>query len=100
MIERPLLTTDELKSMPKGEFIVMKTGNHPIKTHLKLYFKWGIKFDKQLILQERGNNKVEYASKSDLIDGIFKKYHVNDVLDNIEMDRKWLNTQWNSEDNF
>lgn len=98
MIERPLLTTDELKSMPKGEFIVMKTGNHPIKTHLKLYFKWGIKFDKQLILQERGNNKVEYASKSDLIDGIFKKYHVNDVLDN--MDRKWLNTQWNSEDNF
>lgn len=26
MIERALMTTDELKSMPKGHFIVMKTG--------------------------------------------------------------------------
>lgn len=28
MIERPLLTPDELKSLPKGDFIVMKTGVH------------------------------------------------------------------------
>lgn len=26
MMERPLMTPDELKSMPKGQFIVMKTG--------------------------------------------------------------------------
>lgn len=26
MIERPLMTPDELKSMPKGQFVVMKTG--------------------------------------------------------------------------
>ncbi len=29
MIERPLMTPDELKSMPKGSFIVAKTGVHP-----------------------------------------------------------------------
>lgn len=28
MIERPLMTPDELKSIPKGHFIVMKTGTH------------------------------------------------------------------------
>lgn len=28
MMERALLTPDELKSLPKGTFIVMKTGTH------------------------------------------------------------------------
>ena len=35
MIERPLMTPDELKSMPKGQFIVMKTGAYPMKVKLK-----------------------------------------------------------------
>lgn len=30
MMERPLLTPDELKSLPKGDFVVMKTGVHPM----------------------------------------------------------------------
>ena len=36
MIERPLLTAEELKSMPKGQFVVMKTGVHPMRVKLKL----------------------------------------------------------------
>ena len=36
MIGRPLMTVDELKSMPKGQFIVMKTGAHPMISPLKL----------------------------------------------------------------
>ena len=40
MIQRPLMTTDELKSMPKGKFILMKTGKNPMKTQLKLYKRW------------------------------------------------------------
>lgn len=35
MIDRPLMTVDELKSMPKGHFVVMKTGCYPMKTRLK-----------------------------------------------------------------
>ena len=46
MIERALMTPDELKSMPKGQFIVMKTGHNPMKVKLKLFFKWGIQFEK------------------------------------------------------
>lgn len=47
MIERPLLTPDELKSMPKGQFVVMKTGVHPMRVKLKLFFDWGIEFDEE-----------------------------------------------------
>ena len=49
MIERPLLTADELKTLPKGRFVVMKTGYHPMQVNLKLFFKWGITFDLSLI---------------------------------------------------
>ena len=41
MIERPLMTPDELKSIPKGHFIVMKTGTHPMRTRLRLFLEWG-----------------------------------------------------------
>ena len=45
MMERPLMTPDELKSIPKGEFVVMKTGTHPMRTRLRLFLDWGITFD-------------------------------------------------------
>lgn len=76
MIERPLLTPDELKSLPKGEFIVMKTGVHPMRVHLKLFFKWGIEFDKEhpYTVPENGNREVQYASKGEILEGIAQKY--------------------------
>lgn len=55
MIERPLMTPDELKSMPKGQFVVMKTGAYPMKVRLKLYFKWGITFHEEYSVEEKGN---------------------------------------------
>ena len=67
MMGRPLMTVDELKSMPKGQFIVMKTGTHPMISKLKLYFKWGIKFGKPFILDDRGARRVEYASRDALM---------------------------------
>src|SRR5699024_10812396 len=76
MIERPLMTPDELKSMPKGQFVVMKTGFYPMKVKLKLFFKWGIQFDEKnpYAVADQGNRKVEYASKKDIMDDIVKKY--------------------------
>lgn len=75
MIERPLMTADELKSMPKGQFVVMKTGFHPMKVKLKLYFDWGIQFDGEYAVQENGNRKVAYAEKNELLQAIILKYH-------------------------
>lgn len=77
MMERPLLTSDELKSLPKGDFVVMKTGVHPMKVHLKLFFKWGIVFDEKhpYSVPEHGNRNVQYAEKKEIQDGIMMKYH-------------------------
>ncbi len=48
MIERPLMTPDELKSMPKRQFVIMKTGFYPMKVRLKLFFKWGFGLTKSI----------------------------------------------------
>ena len=83
MVERALMTPDELKSLPKGDFIVMKTGVHPMRVHLKLFFKWGIEFDADnpYIVPENGNRKVEYAEKQEIQNGIMQKYHPESVFD-------------------
>ena len=83
MMERPLLTPDELKSLPKGDFVVMKTGVHPMRVHLKLFFKWGIEFDKDhpYTVAENGNRRVQYANKAELMDGIVRKYHPEALLE-------------------
>ena len=64
MTERPLMTADELKSMKKGNFIVMKTGTHPFISKLKLFFKWGIDFDTgKYEVEDKGTRKVHYTNK-------------------------------------
>lgn len=76
------MTSDELKSMQKGQFLVMKTGCHPMKVKLKLFFKWGIRFDENnpYIVKESGNRKVQYAEQSDIRMGIMKRYHSKILL--------------------
>lgn len=75
MIERALMTPDELKSLPKGTFVVMKTGFHPMQVKLKLFFKWGIIFPKEYYtVADKGNRRVGYASKNQLEDEIVKQY--------------------------
>lgn len=74
MMERPLMTADELKSMPKGQFIVMKTGAHPMKVKLKLFFQWGISFGAPYTVPDKGNRPVAYAGKEALVQAIQEKY--------------------------
>jgi len=74
MIGRPLMTTDELKSMPKGQFIVMKTGTHPMISKLKLFFKWGIKFDEEYRLSDKTARRVYYKERDELIRDVEVKY--------------------------
>lgn len=77
MIERPLMTADELKSMPKGRFVVMKTGAHPMRVKLKLYHDWGITFDTKnpYTVRENVNRKVAYADKKEIVEAIARRYH-------------------------
>jgi type IV secretion system protein VirD4 len=79
MMERPLMTADELKSIPKGEFIVMKTGSHPMRTRLRLFLEWGIRFGEPYVLPERAAREVAYADKQALMRSI-KARHPRPVM--------------------
>ena len=85
MIERPLMTTDELKSMPKGHFILMKTGMHPMKTVLRLFIKWKIKLDKEYQVNQRVQREVKYADINKITSILKYKFEKDD---NIKFDLK------------
>ena len=74
MKERPLMTADELKSLPKGNFIVSKTGTHPMRTKLKLFLKWGITFEEPYEIEEKSARKVAYADKQEIEEEIIRRY--------------------------
>ena len=75
MTERPLMTADELKSMKKGNFIVMKTGTHPFISKLKLFFKWGIDFDtEKYTVEDKGTRKVHYTNKDIIEENIMDAF--------------------------
>ena len=74
MVERPLMTADELRSIPKGSFIVMKTGCHPMQTRLRLFLDWGITFEKKgYAVPAHANRKVSYAGRKDLEASILRQ---------------------------
>ena len=64
MIGRPLMTPDELKSLPKGHFILAKTGCHPMRVELRLFFKWGIEFEEEYEVEQHVARPVSYAAVS------------------------------------
>lgn len=74
MIQRPLMTADELKSLPKGNFIVSKTETHPMRTKLKLFLKWGITFEEPYEIEEKSARKVAYADKQEIEEEIIRRY--------------------------
>lgn len=77
------MTSDELKSMQKGQFVVvMKTGFHAMKVKMKLFFQWGIRFDENnpYIVKERGKRKIQYVEQSDIRIGIMRRYHSEILL--------------------
>ena len=75
MIERPLMTPDELKSMPKGSFIVAKTGVHPMKVKLRLFLDWGIRFGEPYEVPEKAQRAVAYADKQELEESIIRRHY-------------------------
>ena len=68
------MTPDELKSIPKGEFVVMKTGSHPMRTRLRLFMDWGISFGEPYQTPEYGQRKVYYAGREELENAIIQKF--------------------------
>lgn len=78
MMERALMTPDELKSIPKGSFVVMKTGTHPMRARLRLFLDWGITFEEPYAVPERADRTVAYASRVDLEKNLPLSYKTKD----------------------
>jgi type IV secretion system protein VirD4 len=74
MMERPLLTPDELKSLPKQTFVVMKTGTYPMRTRLRLFFDWGITFGEPYRPAEQAERKVHFAGRESIEAAILRAY--------------------------
>ncbi len=79
MIERPLMTADELKSMPRGHFIFTKTGVKPMKTILRLFTLWKIKLDKKYEAEMRHQRTVEYADINKIESILRQQFHHVDL---------------------
>ena len=45
-----------------------------MKVKLKLFFKWGIKFEEKYEVMENGNREVNYANRSELFNNIIQTY--------------------------
>lgn len=47
---------------------------HPMRTKLKLFYKWGIQFEKQLEMPNRGSRPVYYAGRAELERAILQAF--------------------------
>lgn len=83
MIQRPLLMADELKTLPKGKFVTMKTGVHPMITRFRLFTEWGIRFEEPYRITDKGNRKVAYVSAEQIIEAISIKYEQKSESDDL-----------------
>ncbi len=73
MIEHPLLSPDELQSMPKGRFVVTKTGAYPMRTKLKLFKDWDITFGEPYEVEEKSARKVKYSDRFELEEELIRR---------------------------
>lgn len=73
MISRPLMSPDELKTLPKGQFILAKTGCCPMQTRLPLFLKWGIRFGEAYEVAEQAARPVTYADRFELEQEILRR---------------------------
>ena len=67
MMSRPLMTVDELKTLPRFHFIITKTGCHPMRTKLGLFFNWGIELKTEYEVPKKAVREVFYAGKDGLM---------------------------------
>jgi type IV secretion system protein VirD4 len=68
MMQQPLLSPDQIRTLRQGSFILMKTGFHPANFTLNFFTKWGICFNDEFSYstEKRLAKQVQYATKISL----------------------------------
>jgi type IV secretion system protein VirD4 len=104
MIERPLMSADEIKRIRKGTFIYLKTGKNPLMTKIPLFKKWGITLSNDCLLIEKKLEEVKYVEVIELRKNIMSYYGIKEeekikevetVETNISLDKKEKEESYN-----
>jgi type IV secretion system protein VirD4 len=74
MVSKPLISANKLKTLPKNQWVLMKTHNHPFITTLKRYNEWGIELNCPYEMPEFAARPVRYASKDELWAAVLAQY--------------------------
>ncbi len=74
LVGKSLISPQALIELPKGVFIVRRTGQHPMKTRLALYKEYGITFPDKLNVTEKQLREVKYLSADNLEKRVTKAF--------------------------
>ncbi len=75
------MTVDELKTLPRFHFIITKTGCHPMRTKLDLFFNWGIELKTEYEVAKKAVREVFYAGKDGLMREIERREGAKELAD-------------------
>ena len=66
-----LMSPEEIRHMIKqGDFIIMRTGQDPIKAHFDLYTDWGITLKEKKTFKARRASDITYTSRENIVKAI------------------------------
>lgn len=87
MVQKSLMTADQLKTLPRNRWVLTKTHCHPMITTLKRYDEWGITLDQPFRMPELAAREVRYASAAKLKAAILERYGRNYGAPEIAVER-------------
>lgn len=77
MMEVPLMAPNELREMPKGEFVLLKTFCRSTKTHMPLFTEWGIELEEQYHMPDRATREIKYMDVPALMEKLSRRKLTN-----------------------
>ena len=72
MMEVPLMAPNELREMPRGEYVLLKTFCRSARTRMPLFTEWGITLEEKYHVPERAIREIKYMDVMELIDRLQK----------------------------
>ncbi len=92
MMEVPLMAPNELREMPRGEYVLLKTFCRSARTKMPLFTDWGITLEEKYHISERPIRNIEYMDVKELIDRLKKKTG-RDIQSEVEKEEKSVKTK-------
>lgn len=86
LVQKPLMTAEQIRTMPEDQWILMKTRKKAMLTTMKRFDDWGIKLDSPFRMPEFATRQVKYASKDELRSAVLKKHPVAERIEEFHIE--------------